>query len=213
LKGETTMKTFVTTIAGVTPFMMHRFSDSSTEELKAQTRKINIMKVDPREAAEQCAYRTEEGYLYFPGEMPARMLREAGAAHKQRGSRRSLKYIISAVIFVGERQIILRTADGVPISEFEIDSRPVVIPSTKGRILRHRPLINDWYAEFSLEIDDSEIAPSTVFELLQEGGKKHGLGDYRPNSGGPFGKFQVHSWAELGEKIPVTKRPHAIAAE
>lgn len=196
------MKTFVTTIAGVSPFLMHRFSDSNTEELKTQTRKINIMKVDPRKAAEECAYRTKEGYLYFPGEMPARMLREAGAAHKQRGSRRSLKYIISAVVWVPDRQIVLRDAEGAPLTEFEVDSRPVVIPSTKGRILRHRPCINDWFAEFSLEVDDSEIDPSTVYELLVEGGKKHGLGDYRPNSGGAFGKFQIHSWSELSERIP-----------
>jgi hypothetical protein len=196
------MKTFVAVIAGVTPFLMHRFSDSSLEDLGAQTRKISISKVDPREAAEACAYRTPEGYLYFPGDMPARMLREAGASHKQRGSRRSLKYIIPAVVTITEQKIILRDANGNPLTHFEVDSRPVVIPSTKGRILRHRPCINEWNAEFPMEIDDSEISPSTIYELLVEGGKKHGLGDYRPNSGGMFGKFQVHSWAELDDHVP-----------
>lgn len=191
------MKTYIAVIAGVTPFLMHRFSDSSTEDLKAQTRRVNIKKVDPREEAEQCAYRNEEGFLYFPGEMPARMLREAGASHKQRGSRRSLKYIISAVVLITEMQIILRDANGKPLTKFEVDSRPVVIPSTKGRILRHRPRLDVWNAEFPIEIDDDEIDPSTIYDLLVEGGKKHGLGDYRPNSGGMFGKFQVHAWSEL----------------
>jgi hypothetical protein len=195
------MKTFVAVIAGVTPFLMHRFSDDSTEGLKAQTRKVNIKKEDPREAAEKCAYRNEKGYLYFPGEMPARMLREAGASHKQRGSRRSLKYIIPAVVLIPDMQIILRDAQGTPLTQFEVDSRPVVIPSTKGRILRHRPRLDEWNAEFSIEIDDDEIDPSTIYDLLVEGGKKHGLGDYRPNSGGMFGKFQVHSWLELDDSV------------
>jgi len=208
------MKTFVATIAGVSPLLMHRFSDNNTEEMKAQTRKINIMNVDPREAAEQCAYRTAEGYLYIPGEMPMRMLREAGAAHKQRGSRRSLKYIISAVVWVLDRQIVLCDAEGNPIVDFEVDSRPVVIPSTKGRVIRHRPCINPpWFLEVPLEIDDSEIAPATVHDLLVEGGKKHGLGDYRPNTGGAFGKFQVHSWIELGERVGPAVRTFAVAAE
>jgi hypothetical protein len=195
------VKTFVAVIAGVTPFLMHRFSDASTEELGAQTRKTHVIKTDPREAAEACAYRTPEGFLYFPGDMPARMLREAGASHKQRGSRRSLKYIIPAVVTITEQKIILRDANGNPLTHFEVDSRPVVIPSTKGRILRHRPRIDLWNAEIPMEIDDSEIAPSTVYELWVDGGKKHGLGDYRPNSGGSFGKFQVHSWAELNDFV------------
>ena len=31
-------------------------------------------------------------------------------------------------------------------ADAEVDSRPVVIPSTKGRIMRHRPKLETWQA-------------------------------------------------------------------
>jgi len=156
---------------------------------------------DPREAAERAAYRNAQGELYFPGAAVARMLREVGGGHKQRGSRKSLKFVVPAAVLVVEDQITLRDALGAPLTDFEVDSRPVVIPSTKGRVMRHRPKLNQWGAEFTLEIDDDMLEPSLVYQLLIEGGSKNGLGDYRPEKGGPFGKFHVVSWALLAQPV------------
>lgn len=193
------MKTYLAVIEGTTPMLQHRFDDAA--EMEATSRKIHVKSVDPREAAEKCAYRNAQGALYFPGAGVARMLREAGASHKQRGSRKSLKFVIPAAVLVSEDQIVLRDNEGQPLTEFEVDSRPVVIPSTKGRVMRHRPRLNQWHAEFTLEIDDDMLEPTLIHQLLIEGGSKNGLGDYRPEKGGPFGKFQVVSWAILAQPV------------
>jgi len=193
------MKTFICVCQGLTPLLMHRFDEEV--ELEQTTRKVHIQRIDPREAAEKVAYRTADGHLFLPGSAIARMLREAGAAHKQRGSRKSLKYIMPAAVLVLEDQIVLRDIEGNPLTEFEVDSRAVVIPSTKGRVMRHRPRLNLWNIEFTLEVDDEMIDPTTVHQLIQEGGRKLGLLDYRPEKGGAFGRFQATSWAVLQQKL------------
>jgi hypothetical protein len=191
------MKTYIFCIQGLTPLLMHRFADA--EEMEAATRKTHVKTIDPRDAAEKAAYRTADGELFVPGAAIARMLREAGAAHKQRGSRKSLKYVIPAAVLVLEDQLVLRDSEGKALVEFEVDSRPVVIPSTKGRVMRHRPRLNAWHLEGTLEIDDDMLEPSMALQLLTESGHKLGLLDYRPEKGGPFGRFSVVSWAILDQ--------------
>jgi hypothetical protein len=181
--------------------LQHRFDESN--ESSETTRKVHIKGEDPREAAEKVAHRNEKGHLCFPGAAISRLLRESGSAHKQRGSRKSLRFIIPAAVLVFEDKIALKDAFGKPLIDFEVDSRPVVIPSTKGRIMRHRPRLNSWNAEFTLEIDEDTLDPVTVRQLLTEGGTKNGIGDFRPEKGGPFGRFHIISWAELKATAPM----------
>lgn len=199
------MITYICVIESLSAMLQHRFGDA--EEMDAASRKVHIKTKDPRAEAEKCVYRNETGHLYVPGAAIARSLREAGAAHKQRGSRKSLKYVIPAAILIPEEQVILRDSEGNPLTEFEVDSRPVVIPATKGRIMRHRPRINKYWAEFHIEIDEDMLEPALIHQLLIEAGLKCGLLDYRPERGGPFGRFAVVSWQVLAQTVT------AIAAE
>lgn len=185
------MATFNVRIEGVTPLLQHRFGEAA--EAEAPSRKVMIKAVDPREDAERSAYRAPDGTLFVPGAAIARLLREAGGSHKARGSRKSLKYIIPAAVLVAEDEITLLDGDG-PARGFEVDSRPVTIPATKGRIMRHRPRLNRWAAEFSIEVDEDELPATIVHQLLAEGGRKIGVGDFRPEKGGPFGRFMVTRW-------------------
>lgn len=195
------MKTYVASIKGITAILQHRFSEAS--ELPGTSRRVHIKDEDPRDAAERAAHRDPEGRLYIPGAAVSRMLREGGSSHKQKGSRKSLKFVIPAAILIPEDIIHLLDVDGEPLTEFEVDSRPVVIPATKGRIMRHRPRLNIWGAEFHVEVDDDMIDPNIIHQILVEGGTKIGLGDFRPEKGGPFGRFHVVRWAEMGSTLRV----------
>jgi hypothetical protein len=199
------MATFIASISGTTALLMHRWAEES--EVEEATRTVHIKRRDPREEATKVAYQRPDKTLYFPGSAIARMLREAGGSHKQRGSRKSLKYIIPAAVLVLDDDFTLRGEDGEPLTDFEVDSRPVVIPSTKGRIMRHRPRLDTWGAEINLDIDTSIIEAQLVHQLLVEAGKRLGLGDNRPEKGGANGRFAVVRWAELAEKkkLPLRK--------
>jgi hypothetical protein len=187
------IKSFTVELTGTSALLQNRFTEQA--EQPGPTRHVHIVKKTPREQAEQKAYRLASGQLYLPGAAIARLLREAGAAHKATGSRRSLKYTVPAATLVREDAIGLH--NGKAIMDFEVDSRPVTIPATKGRIMRHRPRVEEWQATFSLEVNDSLMAPETVHQLLNEGGVCLGLGDSRPEKGGPFGRFRVTNWEPL----------------
>lgn len=204
------MSTFVATISGLTPLLIHRWAEAN--EVEDGARAVHIERRDPRAEAEKVCYRREDGAIYFPGAAIARMLREAGGSHKQRGSRKSLKFVIPAAVIVLEDQVILRDASGNSLKDFEVDSRPVTIPATKGRIMRHRPRLNAWGAEVSLEIDPSMIESDTILQLLTEGGKRIGIGDFRPERGGPFGRFAVVQWAELAQQKPALETALRVVA-
>ena len=80
--------------------------------------------------------------------------------------------------------------------KYEVDSRSVVIPSTGGRIMCHRPRLDEWALDFTLDIDTEMFSPALVRQIVDDAGKKVGLGDYRPDRKGPFGKFVVVNWKE-----------------
>lgn len=184
------MKTVSFSIQGTTALLMHRFGEQA--EVQKSTRKVLVADEDPRDAAERAAYRDPDGFLYLPSSAIARMLREAGGGHKQRGSRKSLKYVVPAAVRVLSDTLPLVNGDGKSrATHFEVDSRPVVIPATKGRIMRHRPRLNEWSSTFDLVINDEVLGVETVQQLMTEGGMQIGLGDYRPEKGGPFGTFRV----------------------
>jgi hypothetical protein len=196
-------------VQGISALLQHRFSEMSELNGDGGTRKVHVAYEDPRSQAERAAYRHPDGWLYMPGAAIARMLCEAGGSHKQTGSRKSLKYVVPAACLVLEDAIpLLNGAGSQRQTEFEVDSRPIVIPSTKGRIMRHRPRINLWRMEFTIDVDTTLIEPATVHMLLSEGGRQLGIGDYRPEKRGPFGRFQIVRWEELlaAEPVPTVNR-------
>jgi hypothetical protein len=190
------MITIEVEIRGDAPLLQNRFGEAAQQSGKG-TRAVHVRNEDPRAQAEESAYRTPDKKLYHPGASISRMLREAGSSHKQKGSRKSLKYIIPAAVRLKEDAMILLDGKGKPLKDFEVDSRPVTIPATKGRIMRHRPRHDTWKICFSLVINEDVLAPETIQMLLTEGGQRIGIGDFRPEKGGPFGIFQVTKWEPL----------------
>lgn len=183
------------TIHGISSLLQHAFTTEFQND--DATRPQLVTRGTPREQAEAVAYRDDDRNVYFPGASIARMLREAGTNHKLKGSRRSVKFVVPAAVIVPEDRVHILTKDGERRDDFEVDSRPVTIPSTKGRIMRHRPRWDDWTAAFTLEIDDTVLPVELIHQLLEEGGRRVGIGDYRPEKGGPFGRFEVIEWQVL----------------
>lgn len=197
-KDQATMEIYMARIEGVSALLQHRFSEESEAAVSSSTRTVKRREETPREAAERVAYRYPDGTLYLPGAAIARLLREAGANHKMKGSRRSVKYLVpGAVIVPDETLALIDPETDTPAGDFEVDSRPVVIPATKGRVMRHRPRLDAWATEFTLEVDDEMLDGAFVHQLLTEGGRKLGLGDFRPERGGPFGRFHVTVWKRV----------------
>jgi hypothetical protein len=106
--------------------------------------------------------------------------------------------LVPAAVALIELTCPLRGPDGEP--KWEVDSRSVVIPSTGGRIMCHRPRLDRWRVSFTLEVDTGMFSVPLVRQLLDDAGKRIGLGDFRPARKGPFGRFVVVKWETQEER-------------
>lgn len=69
------------------------------------------------------------------------------------------------------------------------DMRSVVVQ--RARIMRCRPIFSSWSASFDLVFDDSVIDRADIIRIAETCGTMVGVGDYRPENGGDFGRFNV----------------------
>lgn len=187
-------KTVKVQIAGITPLLMNRFNEESEIKVSSGVSAVSISgRGTPREQATKKTYSDDTGNLYIPGPNVFSCLIQAGTFHKVGKSKiTTLKSsLIPAGISLPDVVCPLNT------KEFEVDSRSVVIPSTGGRIMCHRPRVDEWKLSFRLEVDTEMFDLKTVRLLMDDAGKKVGLGDFRPARKGPFGRFSVVEWKEV----------------
>ena len=76
-----------------------------------------------------------------------------------------------------------------PIKTYEIDVRPARVQ--RARVMRARPYIKEWGCDLIFEVDTDFITVEQVLELLNISGKVAGVGDYRPQCKGWFGKYKA----------------------
>lgn len=74
---------------------------------------------------------------------------------------------------------------------------PAVNPNTKGRVMTERPKMDEWSCEFTIVLDDDSISMDTIIEILEHAGKYVGIGDWRPDKKGRYGKFRVVEFKEV----------------
>jgi hypothetical protein len=187
----TTVKTIDVEIRGITPLLIHRFDEGA--EQSGTTRAVMVQPKDPRAEALKAAYVAADGTYYFSAFAIMGAMGNAGANHKTKGSRKTLRFVVPSAVRVTSDTVTILNGDG-PAKSFEVDARPVTIPATKGRIMRYRPRFNDWGAKFSLVVDDALLTIENAQQLLTEAGRSIGIGDFRPEKRGPFGTFRVVSF-------------------
>ena len=94
---------------------------------------------------------------------------------------------IKGSVFIVEPFALILDAKGKSATKYALDRRSVVIG--KARILRCRPMWTPWRMLVPLEIDTAILKPDQVLEALNLAGRIIGIGDYRPEKGGGFGRF------------------------
>ena len=179
-------------IKGISPLIMHAFPLVPVEGYE---------KLKPSEQAEISAYRhpdTKE--LYIPGVNIQRALVSAATYSKGKG-RVSLAKQAAACLLVNPERVILHssTSNGSGVKEYQLDSRPVVIAATKGRIVRHRPRLDDWKAQFEIEYDETLLSEKDVRAIVDNMGSRVGLLEFRPERKGPFGRCMVTTWQQQSQ--------------
>jgi len=186
------MKNINVTIEGKTPLLIHRFTDEDQQSATTGNRtSTNGDRGTPKEQAEQCLYKSPKGEIIIPQTNIFRSIIDAGKYFKSGRSKVTTQKtsLIPAAISMEEVYYILEHPD-----PWEVDSRPVRIPATGGRIIRHRPMFHDWKVTFKLQLDETIIGIKLLRDIIDAAGNNIGLGDFRPDCKGPFGKYVVTNW-------------------
>lgn len=182
------------TIEGTTPLLMNRFYDEAaliaTEGGGAS---VTGDRGTPREQAERKLY-VHNGQIGIPQPNVFRCLIDAGQYFKLGRSKVTTQRSSIIPACVDIEGVFLPLRHEAP---WDVDTRPVVIPATRGRILTHRPMFEKWGLDLSVELDTTILGVKIFRELVDAAGKRVGLGDFRPDHKGPFGKFVVTSWEEV----------------
>jgi hypothetical protein len=188
------MKTISITIQGSTPLLCNRFTDAAQMSATNGNRSSLVGdKGSPREQAEARLYPGHNGKPMIPQPNLFRCLIDAGKFFKHGKSKITTQKtsLIPACVEVQGLEF--------PIAHKEpwaVDTRAVRIPSTGGRILCHRPCFHDWELTFTVLIDTEMLGVKLFREIVDAAGKRIGLGDFRPDTKGPYGRFSVTRWEE-----------------
>lgn len=175
------------TVEGIQPLLTHNPASMLDKKEGKAGRRIP----SPEEEAEAACYRLPDGTLGLPSiAFRAAIVSAAGAFKATRG-RGSLKNVVSHIRIEPE-VVSLINEDGKSLKEYQIDIRRAVLQ--RAAVLRARPRLDNWRASFSVVCDPDLFGtdPRTLLiPILEDAGNRIGVGDYRPQKGGWFGRFRI----------------------
>jgi hypothetical protein len=149
----------------------------------------------PEEECKLGAYAVN-GHFAFPGIGVRNSLVGAAGSWKVKmpGSSRkmSARSVVATVNVEPELIPILDPKTEKPLKKYAIDVRRAVVQ--RNGVMRARPRFEEWMLTFDFVYDDETLLPENVEQLipiLEDAGKRVGIGDYRPSKSGWFGRFEV----------------------
>ncbi len=188
LKVQKTRRPIIFKIEGITPLLTHNPESMSGEEAKLGKKNI------PTPEAEAAAglYINKDGD-YFVRSVSFHNCIAAAAKGKRIGKISAPSIVWGNINIATEESVLINPKSDNPIKKYEIDKRRAVLGTGKNAkgIIRARPKFFPWGTYVRLEYDWESIDPKVILNLMQIGGDVVGIGDFRPEKKGPFGRFKV----------------------
>jgi len=177
------METLNLQIVGVSPLLMNNPASMSNGSKGVGTKKIPT----PEEEAALKVYRHDVGGLFIPSDGFRRGIIKRACSGRRIGKRYASAVVPGALFLLHDRCDLVDPDTGEVIAEYEIDTRRAVIQG--NGVLRSRPRVEKWATILNYEIDTDFLNSEVVLELQNMAGKIAGVGDYRPEKTGPFGRY------------------------
>lgn len=190
------MRKFLIKVQGVTPYMQHRMDDVKLEQWVRERGPI----YERYDISNPEVIADFHSHIYFNGSpeyfIPADHFRmsmiEAGKLVKGKvgGATKNMSNVVAGLFIVTPERIKLPKWD-------IIDKRSAVNRNIKGRVIVIRPRWNTWGAEFTLSVDEDTITNEMIGKIITNSGKYIGVGSYRPQNKGQFGRYDLISITNL----------------
>lgn len=172
------------TIQGVTPILFNRFRDTAIEgKSKKRTGAMEESEIEDK------LYKDENGKVQLPSVYIKNSVTEAAKQFKIVGKNKATYSKI-----VGSSVDVMPFYIDLEADKYEVFRISAVNPMTKGRMMVSRPQFKSWSATFQIILNDSQVDSGVMNEILDHAGKYVGLGDWRPEKKGMFGKFMITSF-------------------
>jgi len=170
-------------IRGIAPLLFNRYPEEDNPEGKSKQKKAVLSK---DEQVEKSLYRNKEDKIYQPAEHLIGAMIKAGVNFKLEG-RKTFKDVIKGGVFIEPMGIVHLK------QEYVADWRSVVIPRTRGRVMKGRARMDEWELKFQLTCIDERATEKDLKEIFSYAGAYCGIGDYRPR----YGRFEVVSMVKI----------------
>jgi hypothetical protein len=165
--------------------------DSATKQHKVLTGKRKKLDEDHAEIARSewmgGLYFDDQDGPYLPGPnvkaalVGAAKIQKLGSAFKR------------AVLVLDDRCPLEYSGPRTPEALFAdsrfVDARSVVVGTS--RLMRYRPKFSGWTAKVQIMFSPEMIEEADIIRAAENAGLFVGVGDYRPEKGGSFGRFAV----------------------
>lgn len=185
---------------GVTPLLMNRLTDEQLLALHSKERKKFKAPDIPRATAEEKLYETRDGAPYMPTENLMACLIDAGMHVKLDGKRQMStrqSTLLPGFLQIDDHYIPLLDSSESASAVWEVDMRQGRNPNGGEAVCIIRPRFDEWSMRVHFAMDTESLPETTYRSLIDIAGSRIGLGDFRPQRRGIFGRFRVDSWKSI----------------
>jgi hypothetical protein len=186
---EINLQTVELQILGTSALIQHCWSAKGLREMRmtkserALHKKQNPPKSrNPEEEAEAATHRMSDGSYAVP--VTAIKASIISAAHKDLGIEKTA--VKKSLFLIADEGDLIRMTCSEPTVREDIVR--IGMGSTD---LRYRPQFDDWSVKITAQVDADILSADILANLVKRAGFGVGIGEWRPEKGGDFGRFEI----------------------
>jgi hypothetical protein len=169
-------------VRGMTPYIAHNFSEKAKKMIrdkKEQRAQAKREPCNPSAEYEAAKYKDADGDDAIPTLAFKCAIVDAAS-------------FIEGVTKVQIRGALFIRGEYVKIHCKDESMREDVVRVGMGSAdLRYRPIYQDWHVDLPVQFDSDVISPEQVHHLIQRAGFAIGVGEWRPQKDGQYGRFEL----------------------
>lgn len=174
-------------IKGLSPLIMHRWSEKARREMLDKQMKKTVKKEakSPEEQYEASVYRLDDGSLGFPADaFKKAMIRGAKQIGLVMTDARTSFFVHGEYCTRDDRELVPITGEVQPRED-------MVRLNGATADIRFRGQVIGWSADLKISYNSSITSFDQIVNMLHAAGYGVGVGEWRPEKDGTFGRFEV----------------------
>jgi hypothetical protein len=184
-------------LSGITPLLINALGEDQLLAIRDKTKKAkNAAKPSVRDEADGKVYRLKSGDPHVPVRLLMSNFIAAGQFVRLDGKRQistADKTILPGMLTILSHECPLVNEHDKP-AKWEVDIQQGRNPNGGEAVCIVRPRFDDWHLEVEIEVDQAQMPLTMARDLVDIAGSRCGLGDFRPQRKGTYGRYKVAIW-------------------